>query len=61
MDAGRRAELAAEAADVLAFLVYFADACGFDLIDAVTSKVAANEIRYPIDLVKGNPTARRDG
>jgi dCTP diphosphatase len=58
LDEKRRTALAAEAADVLAFLVYFSDACGFDLIEALKEKLADNERRYPVDLVRGDPTAR---
>src|SRR3984957_10443905 len=44
----------AESADVLIYLVRLADKLGFDLLDAATAKIAANELRYPAEKVRGN-------
>lgn len=38
---------ASEAADVLIYLMLFADRLGFDLLDAANSKIAENERRFP--------------
>jgi NTP pyrophosphatase (non-canonical NTP hydrolase) len=40
-------DAASEAADVLIYLMLFADRLGFDLLDAANSKVAENERRFP--------------
>lgn len=46
-DPRARARLADEAADVLLYLVQFADVCGIDLLRAAHDKIGRNEIRYP--------------
>lgn len=46
--------IASEAADVLTFLLYFADSCGIDLIAAAHNKLRLNEERYPAELVFGS-------
>jgi len=38
---------ASEAADVLIYLILFADRLGFDLLDAANRKIAENERRFP--------------
>jgi dCTP diphosphatase len=57
-----RKEIADEAADVLAFLLSFANAAGIDLSAAFESKMAANEHKYPARLCRGTyrkPRPRR--
>ncbi|MEU9806602.1 nucleotide pyrophosphohydrolase [Mycobacterium sp. NPDC050853] len=53
-DEGFRESLAAEAADVLLYLVSFSRACGFDLARAALDKLQVNETRYPVNLSKGS-------
>src|ERR1700742_697761 len=48
------ARIRAEGADVLIYLVRLADKLGFDLLAAAAAKMAANELRYPADKVRGN-------
>lgn len=48
------ARMRAEAADVLIYLVRLADKLGFDLLEAATAKIAANERRYPAEKVRGS-------
>jgi NTP pyrophosphatase (non-canonical NTP hydrolase) len=38
-----------ELADVFVFLLYFADACGVDLSEAVRRKLKINERKYPVE------------
>lgn len=49
----KRAEVEAEAADVLTLLIEFANITGIDLFEAFNKKLEYNEKRYPKDLVKG--------
>lgn len=42
-----------EAADVLLYLVRFADVLGIDLIDAANSKLDAAEVRFPAETFHG--------
>jgi dCTP diphosphatase len=53
-DAELRDRLASEAADVLLYLISFARACGFDLVEAASQKITVNERRYPADLARGS-------
>ena len=46
-DPEARARIADEAADVLIYLVRFADVCGIDLLAEVYAKIERNESRYP--------------
>ncbi|GAA3359829.1 nucleotide pyrophosphohydrolase [Saccharopolyspora gregorii] len=48
--------LADEAADVLLYLVQFAEATGIDLVRAAHDKIDRNESRYPVHLAHGNAT-----
>ena len=48
-----RAEIASEIADVGILLFEFADNLGFKLGDVMAAKVAANEIRYPVEKSRG--------
>jgi len=47
LDAGQRAEVALELADVLLYLVMLADRLGVDLGEAASHKIALNEKRFP--------------
>lgn len=42
-----RDRLASEAADILLYLMSFAHACGFNLVEAADRKITVNERRYP--------------
>lgn len=44
---GNRDAVAGECADVLAYLILFAESCGIDLAAALRAKVALNESRFP--------------
>lgn len=47
LDAGRRAEVGLELADVLLYLVMLADRLGVDLGEAASRKIGLNEKRFP--------------
>jgi NTP pyrophosphatase (non-canonical NTP hydrolase) len=47
-DAAARARLADEMADVLIYLVRFADVCGIDLLSEAYAKMDRNENRFPV-------------
>lgn len=49
----RREGIEEELADVLYFVVRFAQMNGIDLSDAISKKVSKNALKYPIDKVKG--------
>ncbi|OGI66800.1 MAG: nucleotide pyrophosphohydrolase [Candidatus Muproteobacteria bacterium RBG_16_60_9] len=49
-----RKEVEAEIADVLIYLVRLADKLDIDLARAAISKMALNEVRYPVDQVRGS-------
>lgn len=53
-DQDLRGRLASEAADVFLYLLSFALACGFDLVEAAAQKLAVNERRYPVELARGS-------
>jgi len=46
-DPAARARIADEAADVLIYLVQFADVCDIDLLAAAYAKIERNESRFP--------------
>jgi len=48
-----RAEVAAEMADVLIYLLAFANACGLDVTRAVLNKLVYNEHKYPVESYRG--------
>jgi len=50
------ANVRAEMADVLAYLLRLADVLGVDLADALRAKIVINAERYPIGLAKGRIT-----
>ncbi len=52
--AGRREEIASEIADVAILLFELADNLGLRLGDAMEEKIAANEVRYPVEKSRGN-------
>ena len=49
-----RDELADEAADVLNYLIIFANKTGIDLIEASQKKLAKNAAKYPVEKARGN-------
>lgn len=51
---GFRESLAAEAADVLLYLISFSRVCGFDLTGAASDKLQVNETRYPVNRSQGS-------
>lgn len=53
-DSERRADVEAEIADVLFFLLRFADLYDVDLETALERKLAENRERYPVDEYKGS-------
>lgn len=53
-DAETAEAVADEMADVLAFLLSLANATGVDLADSFRRKMAKNELKYPVDEVKGH-------
>ncbi|MES9900382.1 MAG: nucleotide pyrophosphohydrolase [Sedimenticola sp.] len=54
---GKKEEVALELADILIYLVRFAERMDIDMLDAANRKIAINEQRYPAQQVKGD--ARR--
>lgn len=54
LPADKRAEVAAELADVLLYLVRLADKLDVNLAEAATRKIAQNEQRYPRERVHGS-------
>ncbi|GAA3040791.1 nucleotide pyrophosphohydrolase [Pseudonocardia yunnanensis] len=53
-DDSLRQRLADEVADVLIYLVRFADVCRIDLFTEAYAKIGRNESRYPVELSRGN-------
>ena len=53
LDQGR-AEIHDELADVLIFVLRFAQRFDFDLAQAVRAKLAVNERRYPVEVARGS-------
>ena len=50
----QRAAVAAEAADVLLYLLQLCDQTGIDLLDAARQKMVVNAKKYPVDRSRGN-------
>ncbi|MGI9405537.1 MAG: nucleotide pyrophosphohydrolase [Hyphomicrobiaceae bacterium] len=48
-----QARLAEECADVLNYLLLIAERAGIDLAQAAAGKIAANEIKYPVEKARG--------
>jgi len=46
-DPAAKARLAEETADVLLYLLQFADACGIDLVAQAHAKITRNQTRFP--------------
>ncbi|MFU8814792.1 MAG: nucleotide pyrophosphohydrolase [Pseudomonadales bacterium] len=60
LDAGTRAAVAEEIADVQIYLARLADRLGIDIPQAVDDKLALNARKYPADQVRGS-AAKRSG
>jgi NTP pyrophosphatase (non-canonical NTP hydrolase) len=63
-DPAKLAGVAEEIADVVMFAMLLADRLGIDLGEAIPTKLAANERKYPVALARGNArkyTELRDG
>lgn len=54
LDESKRAAVAEEVADVLLYLIRFADKLGIDPIEAAWKKLEVNASKYPVDLARGN-------
>jgi len=52
-DAGAKAEIAEELADVLIYCLSFANAMDIDVAAAIRAKRARNEGRFPVEIVSG--------
>ena len=50
---GKKAEVAAEAADVFLYLLQLCDKLGIDLMDAAQRKLVANGEKYPVEKSRG--------
>jgi len=50
----KRNAVAAEIADVLLYLIQLSTALGIDPIAAAQAKLKLNELKYPVDLARGN-------
>ena len=53
-DSIKRAEVAAELADILIYALRFADVAGLDATKAILAKMECNEERYPVGKAKGS-------
>lgn len=49
-------KVGSEVADVLLYLLQLCDKLGIDPIEAARTKIAANALKYPVALAKGNST-----
>lgn len=54
LPAAKQAEVAAEAADVLLYLLQLCDKLGIDLVQAARQKLALNAEKYPVDRSRGS-------
>lgn len=54
MTGPKRSEVEDELADVLSFVICFANAYGIDLSERVTRKYEQSALKYPIDKAKGS-------
>jgi NTP pyrophosphatase (non-canonical NTP hydrolase) len=50
----KREAVGTEVADVLLYLIQIASALGLDPIEAAQSKLKLNELKYPVNLARGN-------
>lgn len=53
-DPAAREEVSDELADVLSFLLSFANAAGIDLAASFAAKMRKNDLKYPADQVRGD-------
>ena len=53
-------KIAEEAADILIFLTYLSEEVGFNLLEAVSEKLAVNEKKYPADRARGRSNKYRE-
>ncbi len=53
LDDRKRSQVRLELADILIYLIRTADQLGIDLIAAANDKIAINDERYPVEIVKG--------
>ena len=58
IDPDLRARLGSEAADILIYLIRFADVIGLDLIHEAQQKIDDNDLRYSVSLSRGNAEKR---
>lgn len=54
MNSTRKNEIEAEIADILYFVIRFAQLNQIDLSDAINKKLEENTKKYPVNIVKGN-------
>jgi len=50
----KKAEIGAEAADVLLYLLQICDKLGIDLLEEARAKLVVNGKKYPVDLARGS-------
>jgi len=53
-ETARKEEVADEVADILLYLLEFANMTGIDISEAVAAKVKKNAEKYPVEKAKGN-------
>lgn len=53
LSAGKKADVASEAADVLLYLLQLCDKLEINLVDAALEKMVVNDRKYPVGLAKG--------
>ena len=54
------AEIKAEIADVMIYLIRLADRLGIDPVQAAEEKMRLNEVKYPVEKAKGNAAKYTD-
>lgn len=54
LPAAKQSEVAAEAADVLLYLLQLCDKLGIDLVQAARQKLALNAEKYPVERSRGS-------
>lgn len=54
LSAEQREEISHEVADILAYLIEFADNLGIDPIQAIRKKMALNAAKYPVEKARGS-------
>jgi dCTP diphosphatase len=58
IDPDLRTRLGSEAADILIYLIRFADVTGLDLLSEAKRKIDDNDLRYSVSLSRGNADKR---